>query len=297
MARKAKVENNETADLVKAFVVLESFGVTQDDPVSTVDFASEMSVTDAEAFHLLDTLADAELVDAKGRGLSAEWWINVPDVSAENAESIAREALANFTPEPPQVATKATPAKAVKDAEARARLEYAANVAESQDMDAQHATPRVIPAETPVVAENGENVTIPVNFDDSSEGRRELDASKGEKLLGESTYRLSTNAEIKAGVQRIMDKVNASTPKPERLPEIDGLSQFIDDETGDMVYESRLLKNGLILPEPSEVPPCPEGVNRNMWDHAHTANTQSGRDWAMRHVNAELHNQSVNAPF
>ena len=152
--RKSKVsETNNSAELVKAFVTLESFGVTQDDPVSTSDFAAEMGVTDAEAFHLLDTLANAELVDAKGRGISAEWWIDVPDVSAENAASIAQEALSGYTPEPATVATKAVPSKAEKDAEARARLEYATRVAESQEEGAQHLHPMpdarpVIPAET-----------------------------------------------------------------------------------------------------------------------------------------------------
>lgn len=265
--RKSKVsDTNNSAELVKAFVTLESFGVTQDDPVSTSDFAAEMGVTDAEAFHLLDTLANAELVDAKGRGISAEWWIDVPDVSAENATSIAQEALSGYVPEPATVATKAVPSKAEKDAEARARLAYAANVAESQDGDMQHATPRVIPAETPVKAEDGSTVTIPVDFDDPSKGRRELDAAKGERVISEDTITVK------------------ATPKPERLPEIDGLDQFIDAETGDMVYESRIVKMGLALPEPDSIPKRLEGVNPNMWDHAHTAITQQGRDWAMRQI-------------
>lgn len=265
--RKSKsADTNNSAELVKAFVTLESFGVTQDDPVSTSDFAAEMGVTDAEAFHLLDTLANAELVDAKGRGIAAEWWINVPDVSGENAASIAQEALSGYVPEPATVATKAVPSKAEKDAEARARLAYAANVAESQDGDMQHATPRVIPAETPVKAEDGSTVTIPVDFDDPSKGRRELDAAKGERVISEETITVKV------------------TPKPERLPEIDGLDQFIDAETGDMVYESRIVKMGLALPEPDSIPQRPEGVNPNMWDHAHTAITQQGRDWAMRQI-------------
>lgn len=270
--RKSKVsETNNSAELVKAFVTLESFGVTQDDPVSTSDFAAEMGVTDAEAFHLLDTLANAELVDAKGRGISAEWWIDVPDVSAENAARIAQEALSGYVPEPATVATKAVPSKAEKDAEARARLEYATRVAESQEEGAQHLHPMpdarpVIPAETPVKAEDGSTVTIPVDFDDPSKGRRELDAAKGERVISEDTITVKV------------------TPKPERLPEIDGLDQFIDAETGDMVYESRIVKMGLALPEPDSIPQRPEGVNPNMWDHAHTAITQQGRDWAMRQI-------------
>lgn len=91
--------------------------------------------------------------------------------------------------------------------------------------------------------------------------------------------------------------VEAVTPKPERLPEIDGLAQFVDAETGDMVYESRNERDGLVLPEPEKVDACPPGVNHNIWDLAHTANTQSARDYWMRQVNAVLHNQAADAPF
>lgn len=288
--RKSKVsDTNNSAELVKAFVTLESFGVTQDDPVSTSDFAAEMGVTDAEAFHLLDTLANAELVDAKGRGISAEWWIDVPDVSAENAASIAQEALSGYVPEPATVATKAVSSKAEKDAEARARLAYAANVAESQDGDMQHATPRVIPAETPVIAADGKPVTVPVDPENNPKGaRRELDASKGERLIKEERVS-DIVASIRKDAPKTADAVQAladklKTLEPKRLPEIDGLDQFIDAETGDMVYESRIVKMGLALPEPDSIPKRPEGVNPNMWDHAHTAITQQGRDWAMRQI-------------
>lgn len=276
-------------DLVDVFVTLESFGVNEDDPVSTEDFALEMGITPAEAFTALDSLADVELVDAKGRGLNAEWWITVPDVSGDNAESIAREALSGYVPGPATVATKAVPSKAEKDTEARARLAYAANVAESQDGDMQHATPRVLPAETPVKAEDGSTVTIPVDFDDPSKGRRELDADKGERLIGESTFSLAVNApKVAAALAASVGKLK--TLPPVRLPEIDGLDQFIDAETGDMVYESRIVKSGLALDEPDSVPPCPAGVNPNMWDHAHTAITQQGRDWAMRQIKAQQEN-------
>lgn len=274
MARRPKTveqNDNQTAELIKAFVTLESFGVTQDDPVSTTDFALEMGVTDAEAFNLLDKLADAELVDAAGRGLTAEWWINVPDVSSENAESIAREGLnaSVSVVETPKRARRTKAEIEADKAEYSARTSYSAAVSASQEEGAQHLHPMmdtrpVVKAVEPIKGADGENVTVPVS--EGSTERRELDASQGERVISEETITVKV------------------TPKPERLPEIDGLDQFIDDETGDMVYESRLLKAGLILDTPEAVPPCPDGVNPNMWDHAHTAHTQSGRDWALRQI-------------
>lgn len=143
----------------------------------------------------------------------------------------------------------------------------------------------VKPAETPVIAENGEKVTVPVDFDDPSKGRRELDAAKGERLISEDTFKVSAPKTEKA-IQELADKVKELT-KPERLPEIDGLDQFIDDESGDMVYESRIHKMGLALPEPDSIPERPEGVHPNTWDMAHTAITQSARDWWLAKAETE----------
>jgi len=290
MASRPK-NNSGALDLVKAFVVLQSFDVTEDDPVSTEDFAAEMGVTPAEAFAALDSLADVELVDAVGRGLSAEWWINVPDVSAENAESIAREALDGMV----QV-VKDEPRKLTqKEQDYKDRTAYNAYA----DERAQgFVSSEVIPAVTPVIAENGETVTIPVDFDNPEAGRRELDASKGERVISEDTFKVSAPKTEKA-IQELADKLAELSPKP--LPVIDGLDQFIDDETGDMVYESRIVKSGLALDEPSEIPPTPEGVNRNTWLAAHDAITQSARDWYMARAKAQEEEFKINkgapAPF
>jgi hypothetical protein len=297
MASRPK-NNSGALDLVKAFVVLQSFDVTEDDPVSTEDFAAEMGVTPAEAFAALDSLADVELVDAVGRGLSAEWWINVPDVSAENAESIAREALDGMV----QV-VKDEPRKLTqKEQDYKDRTAYNAYA----DERAQgFVSSEVIPAVTPVIAENGETVTIPVDFDNPEAGRRELDASKGEQVISEDKVS-DIIAEIRKdapktadAVQDLADKLAELAPKP--LPVIDGLDQFIDDETGDMVYESRIVKSGLALDEPSEIPPTPEGVNANTWHMAHAAITQSARDWWTRQAEQQAEEFKINkgapAPF
>ena len=257
MAKRAK--NTPTVDvdaLVTVFVTLAQFDSSETDPVSVQEMADELDAPLSEnAFTLLEDLADAELIEFE-RG---KVWISREDVTEENAEDIAVNALNGFEPK----------------SDARKRLEYAVKVAESQDMDYSQSPEHsgsVVKAETPVIAADGTPITVPVDFDDPSKGRRELDASKGERLISEETITVK------------------ATPKPERLPEIDGLDQFIDDETGDMVYESRIVKSGIALDEPESVPPLPDGVNANVWDLAHTAITQSARDYWMRQVKAQQEN-------
>jgi hypothetical protein len=268
MAKRAK--NTPAIDvdaLVTVFCTLASFDSSETDPVTVQEMADELDAPLSEnAFTLLETLADAELIEFE-RG---KVWISREDVTEENAEDIAVNGLNGFEPK----------------SDSRKRLEYAVKVAESQDavmaqapeftnptpVEVAHAiaTENAVKAVTPVIAENGEKVTIPVDFDDPSKGRRELDASKGERVISEETITVKV------------------TPKPERLPEIDGLDQFIDAETGDMVYESRIVKMGLALPEPDSIPERPEGVNANTWDMAHTAITQSARDYWLRKATEEM---------
>lgn len=250
MAKRAK--NTPAVDidaLVTVFCTLAQFDSSETDPVSVQEMADELDAPLSEnAFTLLEDLADAELIEFE-RG---KVWISREDVTEENAEDIAVNALNGFEPK----------------SDARKRLEYAVKVAESQDMDysqsPKHSGKTVEPAKVPVIAADGTAVTVPVDPENDPKGpRRELDASKGERLISEETITVK------------------ATPKPERLPEIDGLDQFIDAETGDMVYESRIVKMGLALPEPDSIPERPEGVNPNTWDMAHTAITQSARDyWA-----------------
>lgn len=278
MAKRAKnVPAVDVDALVTVFCTLASFDSSETDPVSVQEMADELDASLSDnAFTLLETLADAELIEFE-RG---KVWISREDVTETNAEDIAVNALNGFEPK----------------SDARKRLEYAVKVAESQDAVMSQAPeftgePSVIAtdyvalmAETPVIAENGEKVTIPVDFDDPSKGRRELDASKGERLISEDN--MSELAKIApktaVAVAELVEKL-----KTARLPEIDGLDQFIDDETGDMVYESRILKAGLALDEPESIPERPEGVHPNTWDMAHTAITQTARDWWMAKAQEE----------
>jgi hypothetical protein len=274
--------STETVSPVEAFVALQTFEATEADPVSNGDLADDQKWGHTATFKALEILADAELVDSHGRGLTTEWFILTPDVTAENAESIAQEALKGFTPPKPVQATKAKQSKAEKDAEYAERTKYNAAVSASQEPGSQHLHPmkNARPAETPVIAEDGSKVTVPVDFDDPSKGRRELDASKGEKLLSEDVFTVKVT--------------------PAALPD-KGLDQFIDGETGDMVYESAIEKNGLKLDEPSEVLPCPAGVNANVWDLANTAITQTARDYWAKIAKQDAEEYAANngapAPF
>lgn len=248
MAKRAKnVPAVDVDALVTVFSTLAQFDSSETDPVSVQEMADELDAPLSDnAFELLETLADAELIEFE-RG---KVWISQENVTAENAEDIAVNALNGFEPK----------------SDARKRLEYAVKVAESQDgvmsQAPEHSGKPVEPAKVPVIAADGTAVTVPVDPENDPKGpRRELDASKGERLISEETITVK------------------ATPKPDRLPEIDGLGQFIDDETGDMVYESRIVKMGLALPEPDSIPERPEGVHPNTWDMAHTAITQSARDY------------------
>lgn len=281
MAKRAKNVPAVDADaLVTVFVTLASFDSSETEPVSVQEMADELDAPHNEnAFTLLETLADAELIEFE-RG---KVWISREDVTETNAEDIAVNALNGFTPVAPVEPKKLTQ----KEQDYKERTAYNAAVAASQEPGAQHLHPMIttdyvaLMAETPVIAENGENVTIPVDFDDPSKGRRELDASKGERLISEEIITVKVT--------------------PARLPEIAGLDQFIDAETGDMVYESRIVKSGLALDEPSEIPPTPEGVNANTWHMAHAAITQSARAYWLKRAEEQAEEFKINkgapAPF
>jgi hypothetical protein len=214
--------------------------------VSFQEVSEEFGITDVEANNVLVELSNDDLVEIKD-GM----WIALP------TEDWQQE---------------------TEQDEARARLEYAVRAAETQD-EVMSQSPKVqardkdLKAAEPIQAADGTTVTVPVDFDDLSKGRRELDASKGERLLSEDTYTVRT-----------------VIPQPDK-----GLAQFKDEETGDMVFESSIIKNGLALDEPSEIPPLPAGVNRNVWELAHSAITQTARDYWRRQATAAMEEFAMNA--
>lgn len=297
MAKRGK--NAPTVDidaLVTVFCTLAQFDSSETDPVSVSEMADELDAPlNENAFALLEDLADAELIEFE-RG---KVWVSRDDVTEENAEDIAVNALNSFEPK----------------SDARKRLKYATAVSASQEEGAQHLHPMadarpsvaaVEPAKVPVIAADGTAVTVPVDPENDPKGpRRELDAAKGEKLLSEEKVSAAIAA-IRKDAPKTADAVAALVEKlktlpPVRLPEIDGLDQFIDDETGDMVYESRIVKSGLALDEPDSIPECPAGVHPNVWDLANTALTASARAYwsrvAATQASEYVTNNGQPAPF
>lgn len=274
----------------KVMESLKSWESSEHDPAKINELAGELEVSEAEIFNALGRLEDAGKVTGNGRGLTSVWWLGK-----------AKEEPAKPTP-------SATPAERVKrkrrtkaemDAareEERKRREYGVRLAESQDMDfsqsPEHMEPKngtpvpraeftsegvkPLPAEVPVKAENGETVTVPVDYDDPSKGRRELDASKGERLLGESTYRRKVNpevAELFTDAPKTMEAVQALIRKLQGL--------LPQEETEGFSVTFHEPKNGPEL-EGVEIPPLPAGVNANTWEMAYTANTESAREYWKR---------------
>lgn len=179
--------------------------------------------------------------------------------------------------------------------EARARLEYATRAAETQDEVLSQA-PAILPAVEPVkvchacnadlgdcTCGKGETVTVPVDYDNPSAGRRELDASKGERVISEDTYRVRTRTPLEAlkeDAPLTAEAVQAMIRKLQSLP-------VMQDATAAEGFSVTFHepKNGPALD--CEIPALPEGVSPNVWELAHTANTESARAYWTRKAEAE----------
>lgn len=251
-------------DLVATFVMLAEFESTQDNPTTTQEMVDEMGESETDVYNALSILADADLIDsiAGTRGLTCKWFINVPDVSVENAESIAREALAttNFG----KVAEAPKPARKVA---------------------AKKTAAKPAPAKTPVIAADGTNVTIPVDFNNPDGPRRELDASKGETLIGESTY---TVADMRSEDIALEKALREALPEMAAIESATWTPTFSDAKNEP--YEG-----------PESLPAVPEGVTENTWFMAHCADTESARAWWMTRAEAQMEEHKINqgepAPF
>lgn len=265
----------------KIMQALTEWDSSAESPATLQEVMGEFGTGDKETYDALGALEDAGKVNSEGRWLTSVWFIG----KAEEKTS------APVQDKPKRTRRTKAQMQAARAEEAK-RTAYAANVAESQDMDAQHATPRVVtppvepkngtpvpraeftsegvkvlPAETPVIAENGETVTVPVDENDPTAGRRELDASKGEKIIAEDDMRSlilalkRENAELKA-------KQSAEIPK----------------SSAELIFHEP--KNG---PCPgNEIPAVPEGVHPHTWELAHDANTETARAYYMRQVEAQI---------
>lgn len=194
--------------------------------------------------------------------------------------------------------------------ESRKRLEYATNARDTQDMDfsqgeGKHGTPvpraeftsegvKPLPAVEPVKDSQGETVTVPVDYDNPTAGRRELDASKGERIIAEDTYRES--AESMARRERARDEYMRATRAevPQSAEAVQALIRRLQtlhntmtdgNESEGFSVTFHEPKNGPALER--EIPAMPEGVSENVWELAFTANTESAREYWTRKAKEE----------
>lgn len=188
-----------------------------------------------------------------------------------------------------------------KQSDARDRLEYATRAAESQDEVMSQAP--VIKAVEPIQGADGENVTVPVS-EDSTE-RRELDASKGERVIAEGDMR-----DVIASLRTPKTPEAESKRDTERAEFVKGMvalrqdDNLSDESINALIRKLQGMRNGVETPETEgftvtyhepkngealdvEIPPLPKGVNANTWELAHQGNTQGARDYHMRQAKAQ----------
>jgi DNA-binding Lrp family transcriptional regulator len=238
---------------------MEAWGSSEHDPASISEIAGELEVEGMEVFNALNKLEDAGKVTGIGRGLDSKWFLGKAEEAQEQTPTPAQRVKRRRR-------TKAEMAEA--EAEAKNRTAYSANVAESQDGDMQHATPRVISAETPVIAENGETVTVPVDWDDDSKGRRELDSDKGERIISED--------DMTELLKRVRERLRNEKPlTTDQWAEV--VTQTVFDDFQVTRHEP---KNGPALEV--EIPPLPAGVHPHTWELAHQGNTEGARNFHLR---------------
>lgn len=246
MASRTKVQSVEIdgIDLVALFVTVVEFSPTEESPVTVQELDDE---TGQSTFDALNILADAELIGFERGNV----WVVIPDVSEANASQTAYDALMTH-PLPPVEAPK--PKRATK---AKAPVEV---VLPNPD-DASPANKGwIAKAQQPVKAADGTNVTVPVSED--SEERRELDASKGERLISEDL--------MSDVIQNLMEET--------WIPTFD---------------ESKITED---FEAPEMLPAIPVGVSENTWFMAHCANTESARAWWSAKADAQINAHNLNQP-
>lgn len=250
-------------DLIGLFVKLVEFNPTKEEPVSVQEMDSE---TGESTFQALGALADAELIEFERGNV----WLNVPDVSAENAADTAREALSGTivveTPKPKR--TRRTKAQMEEDKIAeRERLEYSTSVAASQEPGSQHLHPmedaRPIESQSPDYTD-GALADLAV----MSNGEPPQDASDPKQngtVVGEDDM-----MEVAARIAKRAQEIHATADSivVNMAPEMWTPSY---EEAKNEPYEG-----------PESIPAVPDGVRNNTWFMAHYADTETARSWWMR---------------
>lgn len=313
VAQSDNISNDDIMGVLREF---------SDTPVTPAEIAGELgkgSETATAIFNKLTAMEDAGMVTGEGRGLSSKWSIGgeTPAPKLTNGRTL-RAGTSGAEVKPKRKRRTKAEMEAAR-AEAAKKNAYNARVAETQDMDmsqsAENAldvmakgeapsdevnfpelrelltlsapeTPaKPIPAVTPVKDEKGENITVPVDYDDPSKGRRELDASKGERVIGETTYkRLPDSTPLKGDAA--MGTVTVIPSAASLLSEGQSLTlpaapvvEPVKPRT--VILELHEPKNGEC--PGNDIPECPEWCPVNVWELAHDANTESARKyWSKR---------------
>lgn len=128
-------------------------------------------------------------------------------------------------------------------------------------------TPVPAPAMTPIPDSTGKNVTVPVDFDNPEKGRRELDASQGERVISEDNMReLINRNSTPSESENTMTEITCSWIND------GGESHMTPYVEGEPIHPGHTL-----LPEPLTMDAPPEGVTPNFWELYKAANTVKAR--------------------
>lgn len=262
-------------NVIELYARIVEFAPTDDTAVTVAELNDEMG---GNTFAGLNILADAELIifDPANGGKIAN---AIPDVSEESAKETAYSTLMD---------TSFSVAEAPKPK--RTRRTKAQMEADKQD---------AAPAVEPVKDSEGENITIPVDFDDPSKGRRELDASKGERVIGEDTYTVS---EMRREDIALAREIKETLPAMHALhaPKTDVAIKELADKLAELTLETWTPTYADPKNEPYEgpesIPAVPAGVTENTWFMAHYADTESARAWWMSKADAQVNAHNLNQP-
>lgn len=282
VAQSDNISNDDIMGVLREF---------SDTPVTPAEIAGELgkgSETATAIFNKLTAMEDAGMVTGEGRGLSSKWSIGGETPAPKLTNGRTLRAGTSGAEVKPKRKRRTTAEMEAARAEAAKKNAYNARVAESQDMDMSQSaatsdevnfpelrelltlsapeTPaKPIPAVTPVKDEKGENITVPVDYDDPSKGRRELDASKGERVIGETTFLPSAASLLSEGQSLTLPAAPVVEPVKPRT----------------VILELHEPKNGEC--PGNDIPECPEWCPVNVWELAHDANTESARKyWSKR---------------
>lgn len=234
--------------LPKLFATL----VEWDGPFTTDEVSGEFNTSDDFSTPALGALWDAELIDNN----DGQWTVAVT-VTPESAEAVAKEALYGA------VTVEEAPVKPTTPV---------------QRFKARKVVPA--PAVEPIKGSDGKNVTVPVEkrnkdgYARETGERRELDASKGERVISEDNMR---------------DVIKSLRTESEKtVTEITGSWVNEGEPTHFVEYDPNNVTGHMMLPEPEFIDAPPVGVHPNVWELSRSAATLPGRLFWSRKVREQM---------